>query len=45
MLCSKCKIVEMKMDKVEDNKMYFKCKRCGNEAEKTIEEMQQQKAK
>jgi len=42
MLCSKCKIIEMKMNRVEDNKMYFKCKRCGNEEEKIIEEVKEQ---
>lgn len=45
MLCSKCKIVEMKMHKVEDDKMYFRCKRCGNEVEKTVEEVKKQATK
>ena len=45
MLCNKCKIIEMKMDKVEDGEMHFKCKRCGNEIKKTIKEVEQQATK
>lgn len=42
MICNKCGMIEMKVDKVENNKMFFKCKQCGNEIEKTIEEVQEQ---
>lgn len=45
MLCDKCKIVEMKMNKVEADKMYFRCKCCGNEVEKTVEEVKRQATK
>lgn len=41
MLCDKCKMTDMKVEKVEDNKMYFKCRCCGNEKEKTVEEVKQ----
>ncbi len=30
MVCDKCKHVEMKMEKVENGMMTFKCKQCGN---------------
>lgn len=31
MKCNKCKHIEMKVEKVEEDKMFFKCKQCGNE--------------
>lgn len=42
MLCNKCKIIEMKVDKVVDEVMHFRCKQCGNEVEKTIEEVEKE---
>lgn len=32
----------MKMNRVEDDKMFFRCKQCGNELEKTMEEVEKQ---
>ena len=31
MNCPKCLLLEMRVDRVEDNKMYYKCKNCGTE--------------
>lgn len=42
MICNKCKMTEMKVEKVKDNRMFFKCRQCGNEIEKTIDEVQEQ---
>ena len=40
MECPECKLVEMRVDKVEDDLIYFVCKKCGKEITKTIEEVE-----
>jgi len=40
MQCDKCKYIEMKMDKIENEKMYFKCRRCNNEKIVDIKEIE-----
>ena len=47
MKCNKCKLVEMKVEKIEENKMKMKCKKCGTietieipKEEKTVNENQ-----
>lgn len=39
MVCDKCRLVEMRMYKVDNDNMIFKCKRCGNEKVVSINEM------
>lgn len=34
-------MVEMKMEKVNNDRMFFKCKQCGNEVEKTVYEVEE----
>lgn len=40
MKCKKCEYVEMKMHKVENNNMIFKCKQCGNEETISMSEIE-----
>lgn len=41
LVCNKCGMVEMKMEKVNNDMMFFKCRQCGNEIEKTIYEVEE----
>ena len=40
MNCPKCKLVEMRVDRVEDNVIHYKCKKCGKEETKLVEELE-----
>lgn len=42
MECPECKIVEMRVDRVEDEVMHFVCKKCGKEIEKKIQEVEEE---
>lgn len=39
-VCNKCKHVEMKMEKVENSMMTFRCKQCGNEEVVSTQEIE-----
>lgn len=41
MVCDKCKHVEMKMEKVENGMMTFRCKQCGNEKVVSVQEVEE----
>lgn len=43
MKCNKCKHIEMKVEKVEEDKMFFKCKQCGNEEVINITDLEKSK--
>ena len=36
--CPECKIVDMRVDKVEGDIYYFKCPKCGHEETKEIKD-------
>lgn len=36
MKCPNCLLVEMLVDKVVENVIYYKCKKCGKEIEKEV---------
>lgn len=40
MMCPKCTMVEMRVDKVQDNQMYFVCKKCGETKVVNIEDLE-----
>lgn len=40
MNCPKCQIIEMRVDRVEDNVIHYRCKKCGNEETITQEELE-----
>ena len=40
MNCPECEIIEMRVERVEDNTIHYKCKKCGKEVKKTIEELE-----
>lgn len=42
MNCPECKLIEMRVDAVTDNTMHFKCKKCGKEIIKTVEEIEEE---
>ena len=42
MLCPQCKMVEMRVEKVENNVIYLKCKKCGTETSVSVEELENQ---
>ena len=39
MKCNQCKLVEMKVLKQDEQKIYFKCSNCGEESEIKIEDV------
>jgi predicted RNA-binding Zn-ribbon protein involved in translation (DUF1610 family) len=41
MICPKCKFVEMRVDRVDDTNVYYKCKKCGEEKTETIKEIEE----
>lgn len=41
MNCPKCKMVEMRVEKVVDNQIYYKCKKCGEEEIVNINEIKE----
>lgn len=43
MNCPKCQLLEMRVDKVVDNEIHYKCKNCGKEEIKKIEELEEKK--
>lgn len=40
MICQKCKMTEMRVEKVEDNIVYYLCLKCGSESTKRISEIE-----
>lgn len=42
MNCPKCKLIEMRVEKVIDNEIHYKCKQCGEETVKKIEELERE---
>lgn len=40
MNCPKCQLLEMRVDRVTNNEIHYKCKKCGKEEVKTIEEIE-----
>lgn len=42
MNCPECELLEMRVEKVENNEMYYKCKRCGKEIIVPIPEDEEQ---
>lgn len=40
-MCPKCEIVEMRVEKREENQLYLKCKKCGEETTINIEDLEQ----
>lgn len=40
MNCPKCQLIEMRVDKVEDEKIYYKCKSCGKQEIVNISELE-----
>lgn len=40
MNCPKCKIIEMRVEKVEDDIIHYKCKNCGEEEKIDIKELE-----
>jgi hypothetical protein len=39
MKCKNCLLVEMAVDRIDGDIVYFKCRRCGEEIQKTVEEI------
>ena len=42
MNCPKCELIEMRVNKVENDKMYYQCKNCGEERVVDIKEIEQE---
>ena len=40
MECPECKMVEMRVEKVEDGFIHYVCRKCGEEVIKSIEEVE-----
>ena len=40
MNCPKCQLIEMRVDKVENGEIHYKCKVCGEEIIKKEEELE-----
>ena len=40
MNCPKCQLLEMRVDKVVDNEIHYKCKNCGKEEIINTEELE-----
>lgn len=43
MNCPKCQIIEMRVEKVEDNIIHYKCKNCGKEEIIDAKELEKEK--
>ncbi len=41
MECPNCKLVEMRVDKVQEDKIHYVCKKCGKEVIKDIKELEE----
>ena len=42
MVCPDCQLIEMRLERVEDDVFYFKCKKCGKEITKKTEELEEE---
>ena len=42
MNCPKCQLLEMRVEKVENNEIHYKCKQCGEEIIKKIEDLEKE---
>lgn len=42
MECPQCKIIDMRVEKVENNVIHYVCKKCGETLDKTIEELEKE---
>lgn len=40
MNCSKCQLLEMRVEKVVDNEIHYKCKNCGKEETVNVEDLE-----
>lgn len=40
MNCPECQLLEMRVDKVVEEEIHYKCKNCGKEITKTIKELE-----
>lgn len=40
MNCPDCELVEMRLELVENDKLHFKCKKCGKEIVKDVKELE-----
>ena len=38
MMCPKCEIVDMRVERRVGNQLYLKCRKCGEEAQISVEE-------
>lgn len=45
MNCPKCQLIEMRVDKVIDDEIYYVCKNCGEEVVKSVEELEKENSK
>lgn len=45
MNCPKCQILEMRVDKVKNNQIYYICKKCGKQIIVDIEELKKNENK
>lgn len=42
MNCPKCQLIEMRVNKVEEEKIYYECKSCGEQQVVDIKELEQE---
>lgn len=43
MNCPKCKLLEMRVERVENDTIYYKCKKCGKEEILKINDLKEKK--
>ena len=41
MNCSKCQLIEMRVNKVEEEKIYYECKNCGEQKVIDVTELEE----